>query len=64
VVVYFFKISYQINHQKQKTEDNSLQNIPMASPPIPQNQADFNTGELVVGEGVVLKGSFDVPNKA
>jgi cytoskeletal protein CcmA (bactofilin family) len=36
----------------------------MASIPIPQNKNDFNSGELVVGEGVVLNGSLEVPNKA
>jgi cytoskeletal protein CcmA (bactofilin family) len=36
----------------------------MPSIPIPQNQTDFNAGELVVGEGVALKGSLEVPNKA
>jgi cytoskeletal protein CcmA (bactofilin family) len=41
-----------------------LENIPMASIPITQNQTNFNAGELVVGEGVVLNGSLEVPNKA
>jgi cytoskeletal protein CcmA (bactofilin family) len=36
----------------------------MASIPTPQNKTDFNTGELVVGEGVVLNGSLEVPDKA
>jgi cytoskeletal protein CcmA (bactofilin family) len=47
-----------------KLEEILLEDIPMASIPIPQNKNDFNSGELVVGEGVVLNGSLEVPNKA
>jgi cytoskeletal protein CcmA (bactofilin family) len=45
-------------------EEILLENIPMASIPTPQNKTDFSTGELVVGEGVILNGSLEVPNKA
>lgn len=50
----------------QPTEPDKalLENISMASISIPQNNADFNSGELVVGEGVVLNGTLEVPNKA
>ena len=41
-----------------------LENIPMASTPISENQTNFKAGELVVGEGVILNGSLEVPNKA
>jgi cytoskeletal protein CcmA (bactofilin family) len=41
-----------------------LENIPMASIPISENQTNFKAGELVVGEGVILNGSLEVPNKA
>jgi len=47
-----------------ETEEILLENIPMASIPTPQNKTDFSTGELVVGEGVILNGSLEVPNKA
>ena len=50
--------------QPTKTEDTPLENSPMASIPITQNKTDFNSGELVVGEGVILNGSLEVPNKA
>jgi len=58
----FFKSSPP--NQSSEPEEILLENIPMASIPIPQNKTDFNTGELVVGEGVVLNGSLEVPNKA
>ena len=45
-------------------EEILLENIPMASISTPQNKTDFSTGELVVGEGVILNGSLEVPNKA
>ena len=51
-------------NQPSEPEEILLQNIPMASIPIPQNKNGFNSGELVVGEGVVLNGMFEVPNKA
>ena len=41
-----------------------LENILMASTPISENQTNFKAGELVVGEGVILNGSLEVPNKA
>ena len=47
-----------------KLEEILLEDILMASIPIPQNKNDFNSGELVVGEGVILNGSLEVPNKA
>jgi cytoskeletal protein CcmA (bactofilin family) len=50
--------------QSSEAEEVLLENIPMASIPTPQNKTDFNTGELVVGEGVVLNGSLEVPDKA
>lgn len=50
--------------QPTKTEDTLLENSLMASIPITQNKTDFNSGELVVGEGVILNGSLEVPNKA
>jgi len=58
----FFKSSPP--DQPTEAEDNSLQNIPMATSPIIQNQASFNSNDLVVGEGVVLNGTLEVPNKA
>ena len=45
-------------------EEILLENIPMASISTPQNKTNFSTGELVVGEGVILNGSLEVPNKA
>jgi cytoskeletal protein CcmA (bactofilin family) len=50
--------------QLSKTEDTLSENAPMASIPITQNKSDSNSGELIVGEGVILNGSLDVPNKA
>jgi cytoskeletal protein CcmA (bactofilin family) len=50
--------------QTSEPEEILLEDIPMASIPIPQNKNDFNSGELVVGEGVVLHGNLEVPNKA
>jgi cytoskeletal protein CcmA (bactofilin family) len=58
----FFKSSPP--DQSSEPEEILLENIPMASIPITQNQTNFNAGELVVGEGVVLNGSLEVPNKA
>jgi cytoskeletal protein CcmA (bactofilin family) len=51
-------------NQPSEPEEILLENTPMASIPTPQNKTDFNSGELVVGEGVVLNGSLEVPNKA
>jgi cytoskeletal protein CcmA (bactofilin family) len=36
----------------------------MATSPITQNQASFNSNDLAVGEGVVLNGTLEVPNMA
>ena len=58
----FFKDSSPT--QPTETENNLLQNIPMATSPITQNQASFNSNDLVVGEGVVLNGTLEVPNMA
>ena len=59
----FFKSSSP--NQTSKTEADQLQNTPMATIPTPpQNNNDINAGELIVGEGVVLNGTLEVPNKA
>jgi cytoskeletal protein CcmA (bactofilin family) len=58
----FFKNSSP--NQPSEPEEILVENIPMASIPTPQNKTDFNSGELVVGEGVVLNGSLEVPVKA
>lgn len=50
--------------QPTETENKLLQNIPMATLPITQNQASFNSNDLVVGEGVVLNGTLEVPKTA
>jgi cytoskeletal protein CcmA (bactofilin family) len=58
----FFKSS--LPDQPSVPEEILLKDISMASIAIPQNKNDFNSGELVVGEGVVLNGSLEVPDKA
>ena len=58
----FFKSSSP--DQTSKTEADQLQNTPMATIPITQNPSPFNAEDLVVGEGVVLNGTLEVPNKA
>ena len=58
----FFKSSSP--DQTSKTEADQLQITPMATIPTPQKDNDFNAGELIVGEGVVLNGTLEVPNKA
>ena len=58
----FFKSS--LPDHPSKPEEILLEDILMASIAIPQNKNDFNSGELVVGEGVVLNGSLEVPDKA
>jgi cytoskeletal protein CcmA (bactofilin family) len=58
----FFKSS--LPDHPSKPEEILLEDISMASIAIPQNKNDFNSGELVVGEGVVLNGSLEVPDKA
>ena len=46
------------------TKEGQLQNTPMATIPITQNQPTHNAEDLVIGEGVVLNGTLEVPNKA
>jgi len=58
----FFKSSSP--DQTSKIEADQLQNTPMVTIPTPQNNNFFNAGELIVGEGVVLNGTLEVPNKA
>ena len=58
----FFKSSTP--NQTSKTEADQLQITPMATIPTPQNNNDINAGELIVGEGVVLNGTLEVPNNA
>jgi cytoskeletal protein CcmA (bactofilin family) len=58
----FFKDSSPI--QPTETENKLLQNIPMATSPITQNQTSFNSNDLVVGEGAALNGTLEVPNMA
>ena len=50
--------------QATETEEGQLQNTPMATIPITQNQPTHNAEDLVVGEGVVLNGTLEMPNKA
>jgi cytoskeletal protein CcmA (bactofilin family) len=47
-----------------KSKDISPENISMALSPITQNQTPLNAEDLVVGDGVVLNGTLEVPNKA
>jgi cytoskeletal protein CcmA (bactofilin family) len=47
-----------------KPIDISPENISMALSPITQNQASLKAEDLVVGEGVVLTGTLQVPNMA
>ena len=58
----FFKSSSPV--QATETEKGQLQNTPMATIPVTQNPSPFNAEDLVVGEGVVLNGTLEVPNKA
>ena len=58
----FFKVPPP--HQPTEPEEILLRNSPMASIPTPQNKNGFNSGELLVGEGVVLNGTLEVPIKA
>jgi cytoskeletal protein CcmA (bactofilin family) len=51
-------------NQATEIEKGQLQNTPMATIPITQNPSPFNAEDLVVGEGVVLNGTLEVPNKA
>lgn len=58
----FFKRSSP--DQTSKIDEGQLQNTPMATIPITQNPSPNNAEDLVVGEGVVLNGTLEVPNKA
>ena len=58
----FFKSA--LPNQATEIEEGQLQNTPMATIPITQNQPTHNAEDLVVGEGVVLNGTLEVPNKA
>jgi len=58
----FFK-NASSNHATE-IEKGQLQDTPMATIPITQNQPSHNAEDLVVGEGVVLNGTLEVPNKA
>ncbi len=51
-------------NQPSKIDEVQLQNTPMATIPITQNPSPYNAEDLVVGEGVVLNGTLEVPNKA
>ena len=62
VKLMFFKNSSS-NHATE-IEKGQLQDTPMATIPITQNQPSHNAEDLVVGEGVVLNGTLEVPNKA
>ena len=46
------------------TKEGQLQNTSMATTPNTQNPSPHNAEDLVVGEGVVLNGTLEVPNKA
>ena len=46
------------------TKEGQLQNTSMATTPNTQDLPPLNAGDLVVGEGVVLNGTLEVPNKA
>lgn len=46
------------------TKEGQLQNTSMATTPNTQNHPFFYAGDLVVGEGVVLNGTLEMPNKA
>ena len=48
------------------TKEGQLQNTSMATTPNTQNHPPlfFYAGDLVVGEGVVLNGTLEMPNKA
>ena len=50
--------------QATEIEEDQLQNTPMATIPNTQNPSPHNAEDLVVGEGVVLNGTLEVPNKA
>jgi cytoskeletal protein CcmA (bactofilin family) len=50
--------------QVTEAKEGQLQNTPMATTPNTQDLTPLNAGDLVVGEGVVLNGTLEVPNKA
>jgi cytoskeletal protein CcmA (bactofilin family) len=58
----FFKNA--LSNHATEIEKGQLQDTPMATIPITQNQPSHNAEDLVVGEGVVLNGTLEVPNKA
>jgi cytoskeletal protein CcmA (bactofilin family) len=58
----FFKSSSP--NQTVEIEEDQLPNTTMATIPTTQNQTLLNAEDLVVGEGVVLNGTLEVPNKA
>jgi cytoskeletal protein CcmA (bactofilin family) len=58
----FFKSSSP--NQTIETEEDQLPNTTMATIPTTQNQTLLNAEDLVVGEGVILNGTLEVPNKA
>lgn len=58
----FFKSSSP--NQTVEIEEDQLPNTTMATIPTSQNQTPFNAEDLVVGEGVILNGTLEVPNKA
>ena len=58
----FFKSA--LPNQATEIEEDQLQNTPMATIPVTQNPSPHNAEDLVVGEGVVLNGTLEVPNKA
>ena len=50
--------------QVTEAKEGQLQNTSMATTPNTQDLPPLNAGDLVVGEGVVLNGTLEVPNKA
>jgi cytoskeletal protein CcmA (bactofilin family) len=58
----FFKSSSP--NQIIDTEEDQLPNTTMATIPTTHNQTLLNAEDLVVGEGVILNGTLEVPNKA
>jgi cytoskeletal protein CcmA (bactofilin family) len=58
----FFKDSPP--EQPINPNDMSPKNSYLASSPITQNQASLRAEDLIVGEGVILNGTLEVPNRA
>jgi len=50
--------------QETVAKEGQLQNTSIATTPNTQDLPPLNAGDLVVGEGVVLNGTLEVPNKA